>query len=366
MSSPAPTSDQLVANPLLAGLWELASGVDALYLSARVALPATFVARLEDTRLWASELRRSAPQQVGELWFGVAPHGWGKYRYCLDHPMARLGFSESRHLPSVRIQPRAEFLHAAGPEGVLAALHELLEPEVGPLRFSVSRLDLFVDVQGWSLVLDDTHRFVCRADARRSYEVGGTLTGFEFGNRKSKTICARIYDKTADIEAKGTTWWHEVWGERYVEGPPVHRVEFEFGRLGLTEFGIDAPNEALEAVGDLWRYATEDWLTFRSPTSDQTRARWPVAPAWRCVQRATLRHRAVGLARLREARRHSSIARLLPGFNGYLVSLAALLGVDEIDDTLGAVGHHLHSYEVVSRTRFADRVARRRADLELK
>jgi hypothetical protein len=324
------------------------------------------VDRLEDARAWANELRRSAPCPIGELWFGVAPHGWGKYRYCLDHPIARLGFTECRHLPSVRVQPRSEFLHASGPEDVLAALHELLEPEVGPLQFSVSRLDLFVDVQGWSLGLDDAHRFVCRADGRRSYEVGGTLTGFEFGSRRSKTICARIYDKTADIEAKGTTWWHEVWGERYVEGVAVHRVEFEFGRQGLAEFSVDTAAQALEAIGDLWRYATEEWLTFRSRTPDQTRARWPMAPEWRSVQRATLRHRAVGLARLREARRHSSIARLLPGLNGYLVSLAALLGLEDIDDALGAVGHHLHSYEVLSRTAFADRVARRRAEQDCK
>ena len=69
--------------------------------------------------------------------------------------------------PSVRIQPRGEFLHAVGPAGVLAALQELLEPELGPLRFSLSRLDLFVDVQGWWFGLEDAPRFVCRANARR-------------------------------------------------------------------------------------------------------------------------------------------------------------------------------------------------------
>jgi len=366
MASPAPTSQQLVANPLLGGLQELASGVDALYLSARPVLPAHFVARLGDARAWAGDLRRSAPCQIGELWFGATPHGWGKYRFCLDHPIARLGFSESRHLPSVRIQPRSEFLHAAGPEGVVAALRELLEPELGPLRFSVSRLDLFVDVQGWSLAFGDAHRFVCRADARRTYEVGGKLTGFQFGSRKSKGICARIYDKSAEVETKGTTWWHDVWGERYVEGRRALRVEFELQRQALTEFGIDTPGQSLEALGDLWRYATEEWLTYRSPTSDRTRARWPVAPEWQCVQRASLRHRAVGLARLRESRRRSSITRLLPGLNGYLVSLAALLGVEDIDDTLCAVGHHLHSYEVVSRVPFAERVVRRRAEIELR
>ena len=366
MASPAPTPDQLVANPPLDGLQELVSGVDALYLSARVCLPAAFVARLEEGRAWANELRRSVPCQIGELWFGVAPHGWGKYRHCLDHPIARLGFSESQHLPSVRIQPRAEFLQSAGSTGVLAALHELLEPEIGPLRFSVSRLDVFVDLQGWTLRLDDANRFVCRADARRTFEVGRTLTGFEFGSRKTKTLCARVYDKTADVEAKNATWWREIWGERYVGSLPEHRVEFEFGRQGLGDFGIDTPIEALEAMGDLWRYATEEWLTFRSPTTDQTRARWPLAPEWHAVQDATLRHQAVGLARLRDVKRRSSIARLLPGLNGYLVSLAALLGVEDLDDTLGAVGHHLHSYEITSRTRFSDRVARRRAEYDFK
>jgi hypothetical protein len=125
-------------------------------------------------------------------YLGIAAHGWGKYRFCLEHPMARIGLSESRHIPSVRIQPRAEYIHGRGPEQLLADLQYLLEPELGPQFFSVSRVDLFVDVQGWSLSLADAHRFVCRADVRRTYEVGGLLTGFEFGTRKTQTISARV------------------------------------------------------------------------------------------------------------------------------------------------------------------------------
>ncbi len=218
--------------------------------------------------------------------------------------------------------------------------------------------------RGWWFGLEDAPRFVCRADARRTYEMAGTLTGFEFGSRKTKTICARIYDKTADVGAKGSSWWYEVWGERFVEGLPVHRVEFELGRPGLVDFGIDTPLEALEAMGDLWSYATEEWLTYRSVSADRTRSRWPLAPEWRSVQEATLRHRAVGLARLHESRRRTSIARLMPGLNGYLVSMAALLDSEGIDDTLVAVRHHLHTYEIVSHVPFADRVVRRRAELE--
>ncbi len=362
------TSDQLVANTHLpeTGLRELASGVDALYLSGRAEMPKRFLARLEDCRTWAGEAKRPAPCEIGDLTFGIAPHGWGKYRFCLDHHMARIGFSTSRHLPTVRVQPRSEFLHAVGPAATMATLRETLEAELGQLRLWVNRVDLFADWQGWMLSLDDAHRFVCRAEARRTYEVSGSMTGFEFGSRKTKTLLGRLYDKTADVAAKDTGWWREVWGERYVHGLPVHRLEFEFARQGLVEFDLNTPDQVLGTAGDLWAYATGEWLTYRSLTTDQTRSRWPLAPEWHQVQQATLGHRAVGVERLRLARRSASIEKLLPGLTGYLASLGALIGTEGIEDTLGAIGHHLHTYEIVSHTAFADRVARRRLELELR
>ena len=367
MTEPAHPSDQLVANMQLRhGIRELASGIDALYLSARADLPADLVSYLELCREWASEMRQAVPCEIGGTYFGMAGHGWGKYRFCLDHPMARIGFSTSRHLPAVRVQPRAGYLHAEGPEAVVSTMRALLEPDLGDVYFSVSRVDLFADWQGWTLTLDDAHRFVCRADTRRTYEVGGMLTGFEFGSRKTKTLSARLYDKTADVAAKGSDWWLEIWGERYVSGLPVHRLEFEVGRQALVEFDLDTPPSVFATMGDLWAYATGDWLTFRSPTADATRSRWPLAPEWVSVQRATLTHRSVGIDRLRSARRSTSIAKLLPGLNGYLASLAALIGADGIDDTVGAIGQHLHDYEIISRTPFAERVARRRSELELR
>ena len=278
MSVPPHTSDQLVANMRLDGpLQELASGLDALYLSARPDLPTQFVAHLEDCREWAVEVKRRAPCEIGNTIFGIPPYGWGKHRFCLDHQMARIGFSTSQYLPTVRIQPRAQFLHAIGPEAVVSSRQETLGPQLGQLRFGVSRVDLFADWQGWSLTLDDAHRFVCRTDSRRTYELGGILTGFEFGTRKTKTLTGRLYDKTADIAAKGNDWWHEVWGDRYEPGTPVHRLEFEIGRQGLTEFDLDTPAQVLAAGGDLWTYATGQWLTHRSPTDDQTRSRWPLS-----------------------------------------------------------------------------------------
>jgi hypothetical protein len=347
-------------------LTELASGVDALYLSARAALSTAFLDRLEDARSWAEEARRPAPCEIGDTIFGITPHGWGKYRFCLDHPMARLGFTTSRHLPTVRVQPRAQFLHAVGPAETVGLLREVLTPDLGELRFAVSRVDLFADWQGWTLDAGQAERFLCRGDARRTYEVAGRFTGFEFGSRKTKTLCARLYDKTADIAAKGTDWWLEVWGDRYAADSTVYRLEFEIGRPGLVQFDLDTPAQVLDATGALWAYATEQWLTKRSPTCDRTRSRWLIAPEWRQVQGATLRHRAVSLERLRDAHRATSIARLLPGLTGYLASFGALAGTEDIDDTVSAVGHHVRNYEIASRTPFCQRIGRRRDELELR
>jgi hypothetical protein len=344
----------------------LASGVDALYLSGRAEVPKRFLERLEDSRAWAGEARRPAPFEVGELVFGITPHGWGKYRFCLEHATARIGISTSRHLPTLRVQPRSEFLHAVGPETAVTTLQQILDPEFRQLRLWVNRVDLFADWQGWNLTLGDASRFVCRADARRTYEVAGALTGFEFGSRTTKTFLARLYDKTADLVTKDSGWWFEVWGERYVLGSPVHRLEFEVGRQGLQEFDLNTPAQVLRAAGDLWAYASGEWLTYRSPTNDRTRCRWPLAPEWCSVQQATLSQHAVGLERLRLARRSRSIEKLLPGLNGYLASMGALLGTEGIDDTLGAIGHHLQTYEIISRTAFSERVARRRSELELR
>ncbi len=156
--------------------------------------------------------------------------------------------------------------------------------------------------------------------------MAGALTGFEFGTRKTKTLSARLYDKTADIAAKGTGWWPEVWGDRYRSGEPVHRLEFEIGRQGLVEFDLDTPAQVLRSRRRPVDLRHRPVVDFRSPTADRTRSRWPSAPEWHQVRRASLAHRAVGIDRLRTAQRTSSIARLMPGLTGYLASFGALVG----------------------------------------
>ena len=78
------------------------------------------------------------------------------------------------------------------------------------------------------------------------------VKGFEFGSRRTTTLCARIYDKLADIDAKGSDRWFALWGgDRRLEGTPVARVEFEFSRQCLRQFEVSTPAEVLGGIGDL-------------------------------------------------------------------------------------------------------------------
>jgi hypothetical protein len=344
-----------------AALRELASGVDALYLSGRTVLPREFTTRLASVRELAELAGQPIPFPLGELSFRLAPHGWGRYRFVLVHELGRIGFSESDHVPPIRIQPKAELLHAVGPEATVAAFRSVLESQCGEVSFAVSRVDPFADFQGWALCAEDRNRFLCRATNCTTFEEGAGFRGFQFGWRTTKTFSARVYDKTSDVERHGSDWWFGLWGDAYVAASPVHRVEFEIGRKRLTDFGLDTPDDVLRAKGDLWRYATEEWLTFRTPSGDSTRARWPIAPEWQQVQRSSLGNRAIGLERVSTGRMVGSLRRLMPPLVGYLAAFAAIVGAEEIDDTLGALDHHLRSDEVVRHRSFRDRIMERRA-----
>ena len=100
-----PRSNHVVANTQLEqpSVRELASGVDALYLSGHGYPPKAFLARLEDSRQFADQVSLPVPFELGPLTFGLASHGWGKYRFCLDHESGRIGFTPSTKLPAVRV-----------------------------------------------------------------------------------------------------------------------------------------------------------------------------------------------------------------------------------------------------------------------
>ena len=312
-------------------LIELASGIDALYCSGRADVPPGFLKVIDRAKEEAQITGTEAEVIIGGSLFRVQSFGMGRYPYRLDHEHGIIGLTDSEKLPAVKVQPRAAFLHGVGSRAAVDWFQAVLESEVDSVQLTCSRLDLHSDWQGWQLDGDDRKRFVCRADSRVTYESGGAFTGFAFGKRKTKTIVARIYDKTEEIKLTGNAYWEDAWGPQFDKDLPVLRVEFEFGRQGLSEYGIRTPYEAIDAAPALWMAGT-DWLSYRIPCDDGTRSRWAVAPEWEAIRRSSLVEKPCGLDRVYKGIERGKMERIVPNLTGYLVSYAAIFGFDTSEE----------------------------------
>ena len=309
----------------------LLSGVDALYLSGHASLPGELLGRLEVAREEAVRANESKSLLLGGVEFRITPHGWQMYRYCLDHPFGRVGFTTSKRLPAIRVQPHTEFVQGSGPRPVVEWYRNLLEGEFGAVLFSVTRLDLFADFQGWDLDGDMRRNFLCRAKSRITYEDDENFNGLAFGKRETGTFSARIYDKTIRAEQNGEGYWRMIWGENFDPAKAVLRVEFEINRTGLRQFDLSSPEEVLDAAGVLWQYLATEWLTHRVPGADQTKSRWAVSPPWEVVQHAIIAENQHGLNRVYLGKRRGGVANLMPSLEGYLASFGAYAGATSLD-----------------------------------
>lgn len=317
-------------------VFELASGIDALYVSSRNVAPSGLFDELSALKDVAAAGDTSSVQTVlaGET-FHVSGHGWGLYPVFIDHEFGRIGFTQSEHIPGVRVQIRAQYLHAIGAEVALEWFSNLLLSLGVYTAWSVSRLDLFVDVQGWFLSADDLPRFVCRS---RSWNMYGEceFTGFSLGSRKSKTITARIYNKTAELGAFNQSYVRALWGDRYRLDFPVWRIEFEMKTQFLREVSVTSASDALARTDQLWAYATDKWLTFRDLAEDENKSRWPLAGEWLAIQHASLRGEALSVERVRKDESEAALLHLIPGLRGYISAVGARLGADDLGSAIHA------------------------------
>jgi hypothetical protein len=321
------------------------------------------VEELERCRVQAARVAGGAAFGLGGAEFRVQAGAFGRWRYWLSHPAyGQVGLTALEGLPTVRVQPLAAFIHAEGVGAALDAARGWLAPVCEGLDLWASRLDLFADVVGWELSGDDRDRFRGRFRGLHTYEDGGRFTGFTFGKR-GNAVHARIYDKTVEAELKGNAYWRDIWRGGGWDGESrVLRVEFEFLREGLKQFGRRTPEEALEGVGDLWCYATSKWLTYRCRTGDSNKRRWPLAREWTAVQRPAFADHALGLERVTKALRGADRRLLVAQLCGYLASLGASYGEESLDEVLKLARWAALEHCAKTGEAFPDRVRRKAAE----
>jgi len=302
------------------------SGVDSLYCSIKGELYDGILVFFKDFRA-LSPPGEDAPLQLhdDEGAFLFKPHGWRGYPVWLSSPNYDVFLGASAPFPPGYVQLRSPFIHSVGIETAVAETHRVLVKSFFPggCQLTPSRIDLYVDQQGWQPSPDDFRRFACRGVRRTQYEEfnvhqqGTRLSGFTFGKGD---IVARVYDKTLQMARSGQSWQELVW-HGHDPNLPVWRIEVQLRREALVTFGLRNIDHAIEHRQGLWEYGMR-WLSLRVPTKAEKRWRWPEDPTWVALRGVPIG--APSSLLIRERIREADERRLVSGFIGYASSIAAL------------------------------------------
>lgn len=341
---------------------EVASGIDALYMSGHADAPDAVFERLKVAREVAMEADEAVGIEFGGVDFNLEPHGFGIYKYCLRDAFGVIGVSPSKQIPAVRIQPTSEFLHRAGVTEVVRHYRTLIERELGEVLLNASRFDLYVDSQGWSPTLNERHRFVSRAKAVAGFEDSDEFNGIAFGKRATGTVYVRIYNKTIEVNKKKDYYVEQTWNDRYDRSLPVIRTEFQIGRKGLTSFGLSSVDEVIQCAPGLWVGLSRDWLVLKQVSGDSNRSRWATAPEWEVIQNASFAGHAIGLKRMAKDHALADLDALLPGLTGFVSSVSAITGARSLAEALEDCDHLIRGYTNVKHRTFEEIVARKRGE----
>jgi len=304
------------------GVAPIAAGIDSLYLSVDVQFETQVLEMLEHLKEQSQEKKDKPIVSVGGHRLEVQPYGAKPFwRYVLKGSTFTIKIRRDYKAgtPSAYIEIRSQWLWRNGPDQVVKELTQVLDgwrvPK-SPLTYTVSRIDLCVDVQGFDPCLQDYLKgaFVTRSRAHTAYMKndpaawsdenpdktgaihfsGGKLQGLSFGKG---AISCRIYDKKQEIKKSKKDWLKSIWRAcGWNEKMSVFRVEFQLRSEGLkcwlSESGGDFKKgktwpEIRRAIDGIWSYLTgrsgKGWLSMRAPQPDTNRTRWPVSKIWKQI-----------------------------------------------------------------------------------
>ena len=282
-------------------------GFDGFDVAFKTQIRPQFASILEEARDRAVAAR--APQLVtlNDISMHVGESGAkGGYRYACDTGPLGANWFFKKPTPrddwGIRVSIRALPLAQNGIESVSADLLEIVSALGGEVQadcVSISRVDYAIDYffPGFDLSPDQfvMHSRLTRTVDRETSEVGrsGRVHSIRIGKMPGQQVV--LYDKRADVLAKGKRVWWEIWnGNLATHGlPPIApdetrgctwRAEMRAGKEFLKERqGIRTWEEfkrhggnALASIADAIRYV--------APSEDANRARWPTHPLWLDVQ----------------------------------------------------------------------------------
>jgi len=308
------------------GLHLLHFGVDTLEATFDGDLADGTAERLGHAKQLAQQSNKPQPVMVGPSEFFVDAKGAGMYQWRLsDSDLLLRVACDGSPVPLVSARLRASALATFGHEALYQDAVIAAAALGADTQYSITRLDLAADLQGWVPTPGEMAGIVCPATYRAHHTDGAGFT-FQYGKGQ---IVTRIYNKSAEIVARGHQGYAELWHSRLGYDPeqPVVRVEVQFRREALKEHGCRFVHQAFVRLPELFA-AGLAWSDLRVPTSDAKKSRWPRHPVWDWL--ATSVCVTKPQPRVRHKSRLLDKERVLRRFVGACATYAAYGGGEEL------------------------------------
>ena len=324
-------------------------GIDSLYLSYPGLLGSNWDQRLSGLKEAAKGSDAAKAQvKIGDHLFEVSDRGKGKFAYILKDNWFIISLSShsATNLPLAYVQVSSELLTAIGASEAEKRLRHIVNTfGLVEKDARVSRADLFVDfVTTEDLEAIEGIHWSCRASESAKYYCNRKLSGWGIGY--GGDIAARLYNKTLELKKSKKDYLKPLWNTASWDGTEqVWRLEFQFKRTILKEFGVGDFEPMLDNLATLWAYATGKWLRLTIPNAnDDNQARWPNHPLWTYLSIVNWNlPPQPPLTRVRRERVPPDDILFINGLGG-LTSFMAKEGITDLAEGFGEFIAHAHRY----------------------
>lgn len=335
-------------------------GFDGLDVSFQAQIPAALSQALETAKAEAQKFRSAMPFEWNGMHMTVKESG-ARNGYAFVASTGDFGATWFFKKPNiydpwgVRVSCSSFLLATKGLGGARAEIYAVLDalgiavPIGGE---SIGRVDYALDYLAPDLTLSADH-FIMHSstgwkkhsDAQEFGENGksGRVSSVTVGKMPGRQVI--VYNKRAEIIAKGKLAWWEIWNagrmargqEPLIRDDPrnhvVWRVEIRAGKDDLKErWKITKWADLHDRFGDLVA-TTLRAIRHACPNGDSNRSRWPESALWQAV-RAEVEHDLLEMRsdacpeRVKVVQRDAHAKMLFGQIAGLHVAAAAVLGVE--------------------------------------
>jgi len=291
--------------------------------------------------------------QFGNVKFEVMANGARMYAYLIHNDLIEIRLAKIRSnnkdtLPIV-VSFKSTLLWSKGLNAYFYA-ERIINNVFGSIKTTkISRVDMALHMDKYThdqLHLDE---FIGQFKKDSIHRFDRKIETLYFGSRKTQKVLCRIYNKTREvIETKSKLWFFDIWEKENLDIMNVWNVEFELHRDFLREINIDTFTDLIDNLKGIWYYLTHEWIRHIDMSTATRRERCHVRPIWHDIQDGYNKFDMDGYID-RDLQRLRDLNKYVPGAVGYLTSLSAMSGIDDVDDAMAFLRYEMDRYFTIKK-----------------